>query len=322
MFDVISFGSATEDVFIHVPEKYSLNGKFSFKPGSKVEIIDMKYFTGGGATNTATAFSRLGLKASILCAVGGDDAGKSITKKLEVEKVDTSLVIKVKGKNTAYSAILTGFGRDRVVLVYSGTTASLNNTKINWKKINAKWFYISSLHSKPKFLQEIVNRAKKIGAKIAFNPGQAELKLGVKKLAEIFGKIDVLILNREEALKLTGSADIHRNLKKLQEIAEITVITDGKHGAYASEKDYSYYAKTFKIEPLDVTGAGDAFGSGFVSAIIKRKSIEEALIYGTSNSNSVIKYLGTKNVLLTESQLKSFAKKYIKNKKYVKKQKL
>src|SRR3989344_3867046 len=308
MLDVVSVGSATEDVFVHVRGK--LDGeKFCLIPGSKIDIEKMETFTGGGATNTSVAFSRLGLNAGILSVVGNDEAAHTVEKNLRDEKVSTEFLVKTKG-NTQYSVILTGFGKDRIILYYSNHT-TLGKTKNNLQKINAKWFYISSLHEKPDFLKKIVAHAKKTKSKIAFNPGQQELELGVSGFKKLFGKIDVLILNKEEALKLTGSADPHRNLEKLSEIAEFVVITAGKDGAFATDGNRIYSAKSFeKIEVLDATGAGDAFGSGFVSGIIKGKGIEEGLRRGTLNANSVIMYLGTKNILLTEKGLKEFEKKH------------
>jgi len=310
MFDVISIGSATEDVFIQVPKKFFGKGEFCFRPGIKVEIEKMDYFTGGGATNTSVGFSRLGLRAAAFCAVGNDESAKEVIAKLREEKVGTQFVARVRGKNTPYSVILTGFGRDRVVLNYSGATALLSSAKISWKNLKARWFYVSSLHSKPVLLKKIVAHAKRTGAKLAVNPGQRELEAGFHGLKKIFGKVEVLMVNSEEALKLTGSADIQRNLKKLSGIGGIVVITDGKHGAHASKDGYVYSIKSFDVEPLDATGAGDAFGSGFTGAVIKGKSIENALLWGTSNANSVIQYLGTKNKLLRDGGMKKFSRKY------------
>ena len=319
MLDVISIGSATEDVFVHVPEKFLAKHSFVFKPGTKIEIEQMEYFTGGGATNTATSFARLGLRTGIMGALGEDESAERIIKEMKKEKINTKLLKKLKGKNTAYSVILTGFGRDRVILHYA-KAAKISDGKINVSNLNAKWFYVSSLHSKPELLKKIVARAGKIKAKIAFNPGSKELKLGLKGLKRIFGKIDVLILNNQEALKLTQSIDLHRNLKKLSGIARTIVITSGKNGAKASDGEKIYSSNTYKIKPLDVTGAGDAFGSGFVGAVIKGKEIGTALEYGIANSNSVIQSLGTKNILLSESGIKKFVKKY--GKLRIKKQKL
>jgi len=61
---------------------------------------------------------------------------------------------------------------------------------------------------------------------------------------------------------------------------------------------------------LDTTGAGDAFNSGFVGALVQGKNIEEAIGWGMANSNSVIQSLGAKNVLLTKSAVQKFLKKY------------
>lgn len=306
--DIISIGSATEDVFVHVPEKFSKDSCI-FRAGAKIDINSMEYFIGGGATNTSVAFSRLGLKAGILCAVGEDGAGESVLKELKKEKVNTSSVMRIKGKNTSYSVILTGFGRDRVILCYSGITAMLAEKEINWGKINSEWLYISSLHTTPQFLRKIAQHSGKKEMKIAFNPGQQELTLGLSGLKDIFGKCAVLLLNRQEALKLTGNADISRNLKIISEVAEIVVITDGKDGAYASDGKHYFQCPSFGTKPLDVTGAGDSFGSGFVAAIIKGKGIEDALLWGTANANSVIQHLGTKNILLNEKQIKKDATK-------------
>ncbi|MCH7902347.1 hypothetical protein IIC68_01185, partial [archaeon] len=269
-------------------------------------------------TNTATGFARLSLKTGIMSSLGDDESGERIIREMEQEKINTKLLTKLKGKNTAYSVILTGFGRDRVILHYA--KAAKISEGHNANKLNSKWFYISSLHSKPELLKKIVARARKIKAKIAFNPGTQELKLGLKGLERIFGKINVLILNRQEALKLTHATDVHRNLEKISRIADNVVITDGKNGATATDGEKIYSANAYKNKTLDVTGAGDAFGSGFVGAIIKGRGIEKALEYGIVNSGSVVQYLGTKNILLSESGIKKFIKKNGKLK--VKKQKL
>jgi len=322
MLDIISFGSATEDVFVHVP-KTNFGPDFCvFRPGTKIDIENMEYFIGGGATNTAVGFSRFGLKAGAVFAIGDDESGATVLKELRKEKVDTKNALVVKGKKTSYSVILTGFGRDRVILVYCSSTAMLNKIKIDWKKIKAKWFYVSSLHAEPKMLKEIARHAKKINAKVAFNPGQKELELGIGGIKNIFGKVNILILNNHEAMKLTGSADIKRNLAKLLEIAEVVVITEGQNGAHASDGNFVYSIKPYEVNVVDSTGAGDAFGCGFVGAFLKGKNVEDCMKFGTANACSVIMYLGTKNKLLRWNEVPKFIKEHSKNGKSVEVQKL
>ena len=129
-------------------------------------------------------------------------------------------------------------------------------------------------------------------------------------LKKIFGHIEVLVLNNEEALKLTGSVDVHRNLRKLSEFAEFAAITEGRHGAHATNGKSIYFMKPFEVPVEDVTGSGDAFGSAFTAAIIKSLGAEQALVWGTANASSEVMRIGTKNDLLSQSGIKKFVKKY------------
>jgi len=52
------------------------------------------------------------------------------------------------------------------------------------------------------------------------------------------------------------------------------------------------------VDAYERTGAGDAFGSGFLSALIHGKGMDEALLWGTCNSASVIGYTGSQKGLL------------------------
>ena len=71
-----------------------------------------------------------------------------------------------------------------------------------------------------------------------------------------------------------------------------------------------FSAKPFNVKVVDTSGAGDAFGCGFVGALAKGHDAKTALKWGIANSNSVVQYLGTKNVLLTEREVKKFLGKH------------
>ena len=54
----------------------------------------------------------------------------------------------------------------------------------------------------------------------------------------------------------------------------------------------------------DRTGAGDAFGSGFVAKIIEEAGLTEALTFGSANSTSVVQQIGAKTgILRKDAQL-------------------
>lgn len=303
---ITCFGSSTRDVFVQISPGY-FGDNLCFEPGSKVPISDIGFFSGGGATNTSTGFSRLGFKASIVSAIGKDRDGRQVKGELKTENIDTANLVEEK-KRTPYSVILTGFGKDRVILHYSGASALLGHRhEINWGKISSDWLYVSGLHQNDtRMLQKIFLHAKKIGAKTAWNPSQKELSLGMEKLSSFIEKTGVLILNSSEALSLTGKTGIEKNLSLLSRSAKIVAITDGANGAYACAGGKFFSAKSFNVKVVDVTGAGDAFGCAFVAGIAEGKTIAQALDAGCANASSVVQFLGAKNKLLSEKEIVQF----------------
>ncbi|MDP6670327.1 MAG: carbohydrate kinase family protein [archaeon] len=307
MFDVVSIGNATQDVFIEIPGKKN-KGCIILPCGSKQEAKSIFYATGGGATNSAVSFSRLGLKTGILAALGKDETAETILKELKREKIDVSLIVKLPKFNTAYSAIVTGKGYDRIIFTYGGATTHLKKeSHINWRKLGkAKWFYVSSFHSKASLLRKIFSFAKKKGVKIAWTPGKSEIAQGLKKLGPLLKKADLVFLNGEEAKLLTKKKGAVDMLKALQKFGPTTVITLGSKGSKAFDGEKIYTEKTRKIRVKDSTGAGDAFNSGFLTAIIRGKGIGKALTLGTRNAEAVLVEMGAKNNLLTKKRAKKY----------------
>ncbi len=315
MFDIITFGSATWDIFIRlnnfetVKNKNFVTGKgICFNLGSKVDVEDVCFFSGGGGTNTAATFSKQGFKVAYYGAVGDDISGKEIIKELKKLRIDCQFVLKKRLKPTNYSIILnTGLKTDRTILVYRGASELFEKKDIPWKKLKAKWFYLAPLSGKLcRASEAIIDFAHKNKIKTAFNPGNSQLSLSLKIMKRILKKVDILILNQEEASLLTKIP--YQNEKeifnKIDEMCPgITIMTKGPKGVVVSDGDYLYRAKGPKIKVVDRTGAGDSFSSGFVSGFIKSKgNIEYAIQLGLANSSSCLKKFGAKNGLLKKSE--------------------
>jgi len=119
-------------------------------------------------------------------------------------------------------------------------------------------------------------------------------------------KVDVLILNQEEASFLTKipfnkEKEIFRKIDKF--CPGIAIMTKGPLGVVVSDGRYIYKAKALKTKAIDMTGAGDAFASGFISGLIKKKgNIEYAIQLGTANSAACLKEFGAKKGLLVNNQ--------------------
>lgn len=314
-FDVVCVGNATIDVFIQLHAKVQ-QGCLLLPVGAKKEIDSIFYSTGGGATNTAVGFKRLGLNTAVLAAVGKDFGGKIVLNELRKEKTNTKLIAALPGFSTSYSAILTGFGADRIILTYGGATTHLGEERqIRWGLLQqARWLHITSFHSKPHLLEKILAFSEQKQVPVSFNPGMSEIKLGLQKLLPLLRKVDVLLLNRAEASFLTGETKIEKILRKLQAIVPLVVVTEGAKGAHATNGAYYYFKPTYKVKIADTTGAGDAFHCGFVAALIKGMPVEKAMSWGNANAQSVIMHLGAKNKLLSLHEIGAFIRGHETNK--------
>jgi len=149
--------------------------------------------------------------------------------------------------------------------------------------------------------------------KLAFQPGTFQMEAGVERLKRVYQRSEVLVLNREEAALVGGGNhdDLNDLFDKLHALGPKTVvITDGPHGAYASDGHQRLQMPLYPdpAPPSDRTGAGDAFASTFVAALIKGNTIEGALQWAPINSMSVVQKTGAQAGLLSEKELDEFLK--------------
>jgi ribokinase len=314
MYDIVTFGSACIDVFIRLKniktienEEFITGKGLCLNLGSKIDVDNVYFFPGGGGTNTAATFALQGFKTAFAGCIGEDLAGKQVMEDLKKYKIDNSLVCKRKDCLTNYSVVLKVKNADRTILVYRGASEKLGKNNIPFSKIKkARWLYLAPLSGKSaKITKYIVNFAKNNKIKVALNPGNSQLFLPKKELEGIIKKVDILILNQEEASILTG-IDYKKEkeiFKKIDDICPgIAIMTKGPEGVVVSDGKHLYSAPGKKENIIDNTGAGDAFGSGFVSGYIKKGNIEYAIKLAMANSVSCLTELGAKGGLLKKGQ--------------------
>lgn len=307
MYDVVTLGSATVDVFVKVsPQGTEFvetqhHSDVCFPLGAKILVNEMVMDTGGGGTNAAVSFARLGFKTGFAGAVAADANGKHILDVLKQEKV--KFLGKAKKGQSGYSVIMMGLRNDRTILAFKGVNDDFQSKDI--KPFAAKWLYCSSMlgHSWQTLVRAI-EHAKKNGTRVAFNPSLYLARHGLQKLMPVLRHTDILVLNKEEAEALLGmSAPIRTLLLKLREHIPIPVITDGPHGAYATDGGTLFAIHPHKIPVVETTGAGDAFASGFVAGQLLGKDVPTSLRMGQAQAEGVLSAIGAKNVLFTRSQL-------------------
>lgn len=305
MYDIITIGGATRDVFL-LSDKFTFLHSRQFETGvgecvsfgTKIDLNNVVFTTGGGATNTATTFANLGYNTAAVCRVGEDPAGRDLLADLKTHQIKTELVKKVAGGQTAYSTLLTAPNGERTALVLRGVSATFSEKDISWGKIKTNVLYLTSLGGNFLLSKKIIEKIKTPGVLVAWNPGRGELKKGLAAFKKILPKVDIFNVNREEAELLTKKKEIKDMFATLNRKTGITVITDGPRGAYAVVNGKIWHAATTGVRSISSTGAGDAFSSGFVAGYLRYDEVKKALAVGMVNAEGVIQKIGAKAGLL------------------------
>ncbi|MEX0940296.1 MAG: carbohydrate kinase family protein [Candidatus Babeliales bacterium] len=358
MKKILTIGGATQDIFIsyehaemvtYCKSEVQEKSYMLLQEGKKIEVQNIHYATGGGATNSAVSFKRLGFNVSTFVKVSEDIAAQEVLKKLEQEGINTEFIKQETKGSTGVSFILPTVSGDRIIFAYRGINGQVVKNDIPFDSIKEfDQLYITSLsgNSSDLFLP-ISKQAKEHDIYVATNPGSSQLAAGAEIMRESLPYIDTFILNAEEAkifmLSLVKTSE--RLLKQVEHAEEtlnpdlpellschisydsicfslpqffkevlkrgpkIVVVTNGAEGVYVATKEHILFHPSLEVDVYNTIGAGDAFGSSFTASLVHGKSIEESLVSGICNAASVISYLDTKEGLLTLDKLENNFKK-------------
>jgi ribokinase len=305
MYQVITIGSGLVDIFIHSDNFLSRDsdkGRLLCQAyGDKVEVDSFRVYSGGGATNTAVGFARLGLRTAVICETGRDHFGKIVLNELITNEVETSMMIKEKREQTGGSVIMVGEDGGRTIMVHRGASSMLDTYDVpTYWLSKAGWVHLSSIAGRDKTLEKIftlLNKEKTIG--LSWNPGKAELALLADKKLDISQiPCRVFLLNKKEWQLIEPVQE--EILKYFSQV----IVTEGSQGGdlYIHGKHYLHYPSQ-QVESIDDTGAGDAFACGYAAAQILSKTPEESIHWGVKNSSNVIRYYGAKTGLLYRERM-------------------
>jgi sugar/nucleoside kinase (ribokinase family) len=126
------------------------------------------------------------------------------------------------------------------------------------------------------------------------------VKNKLPELKKLLKKVDVLLLNDEEARMLTGQENLISAARKIIRLGPKTaIIKKGEHGAILiTGKNDLFFIPGFPTSSVsDPTGAGDSFGGGFTGYIaatdnFSAANMRKALIYGAAAASFTIEDFG------------------------------
>lgn len=301
---ILAIGAAVQDVFLsHSDEFKPVNEKpheafMHLTLGAKADVNNITFSTGGGATNAAVTFTRQGIHSEFMGTIGHDPAGQAVLDELDREGVDTRHVSYSTRYNTGYSVLLLAPNGERTILTYRGASTHYDAHNFDLTRSAADWVYISSMAGSMEALHKIFEQARQLKKKIMFNPGKGELSQP-NKLKGLMEDVDVLSVNREEMQTIVEGSELEELARHALHYVPVVVVSDGPNGVVATDGKTIVRAGMYEdVRVVDRTGAGDAFGSGFLSQWATGKSLKDSIIFASANSTSVVTKIGAKKGIL------------------------
>lgn len=315
-YDVLCIGDAKLDTFLTLTDT---NGKCRFDPetkelcfkhGEKISVAHTNFSLGGNAANVAVGLTRLGLAATIAAEIGDDEFALKIVNMLAREHIDRGFINQTQHQESSMSVAI-NFKGDRTL--FSEHVKRHHN--FHYHDIKTSWIYLTSLGEEWVAPYERALRyVQEHTTLLACNPGTLQLAEKSQVMQKTLKLASILFVNKEEAQHLVKEYGNHetpsdQSEELLHQVASLgpktVVITNGKYGSYAldSEKHY-YHQEVFPSIIVERTGAGDAYASGFLAAIIHHVSIQEAMQWGSKNAASAVGQIGAQAGLLKKSEMK------------------
>lgn len=232
---------------------------------------------GGAPANTAMGLAKLGIPVTFMGKIGDDPFGHFLKETLENYHVDThSLVVSGNGKTTLAFVSLGNQGQ-RDFFFYRGAHEAISPDEFSLPN-NASILHFGSLtqtnENGRKTTDKLIREAKNMNALVSYDPNIRESLWGsIENARSIIldtrEQVDVFKINDEEALTLSKKNNIEDAAEALfTPNLQALFITLGREGSYYKTKNYSGSVSTIKVNPIDTTGAGDAFNAGYIEGIL------------------------------------------------------
>lgn len=249
---VVSAGHINWDVTMHVSRLPD--------PDGEVRIDRLVQSGGGSAANVAVGLVGLGVPAAVYGSVGGDDSGALALRELDRSGVRTGSVLIDPEEQTSVKYLVVDEDGEVMVFANEGANESFSATEID-PDVLAGIDHLHLTGQRPETASELAAAADRRGASVSFDPGRA---VGDRGYDAALARSDLLFLNDREAEIVAGGGTID----PYAPADRIVVVKRGADGAtvYTPEGERQHAA--YEIDPVDTTGAGDAFAAGFLSVLL------------------------------------------------------
>jgi ribokinase len=278
--DVIVVGDVNPDIL--VPNAEPRFGQ------EEVLVESIALTIGGSAGIMAAGSARLGLRTAIVGVVGDDVFGRFMLDELAGRGVDVS-ACRIDAARPTGATVILARPTDRAILTAQGTIADLSVEDLPPELLRrTRHVHVASLFLQPAILaglRPLAERVHAAGATLSVDPNwdpSGDWDLGLRAALPA---IDVFLPNAEEARRIARIQDLAAAARTLQGDGPrpIVAVKRGPEGALVVDAAGAVTEiAASPAEPVDSTGAGDAFDAGFLTAWLDGRPVAEAAALGAA----------------------------------------
>ena len=299
---ILTVGAALQQIILVDHDDFIIN-KRKVSIGEKVTIDQIYYQIGGSGVNAAVTFARHGHQSILLGNLGNDRSAEAVKDFLIDENIDTSYLNQLNNQTGTSVILLDSTSSSATTMNCLNAAKELKNLDPHDLNLaNPDWLYLTTFNGDLEKALEFIEQAKENQIKILWNPGELELKQK-KKVLGLLSDIDILMLNQAEAKMLVEGEILEELIARLSSYTKTVIITAGSHGSIATNGEEVYRLAEYEQKnPLDPTGAGDAFGSGFLVSMLDGLDFKHSLIAAAANATSVLSEIGSTKGILSANE--------------------
>jgi len=239
---------------------------------ANLNLADARQCSGGSAANTVIATAQLGASSFYSCKVASDDTGNFYMKDLEDAGVSSNLTLTNREAGvTGKCIVLITPDAERSMNTFLGITQRISTRELDEAAIkNSDIVYIEGYLAPENDARAAAIKTREIaesaGVKTALTLSDVNMvKFFRDGMDDMLGNgVDLLFCNLDEALLMTGAADVHAALPALQKISKQFAVTLGAQGALLFDGKKSLEIPAQSVTPIDSNGAGDIYAGTFL----------------------------------------------------------
>ena len=268
------------------------------QPNTCVEMKDRVEHFGGTGANIARIASTLGVRTALASHVG-DDFPKAFMTALKNSGVDTTDVVKVRGKRTSFIIMISDKDHNQIGFVDQGAVLEQERLPVRTHTaLSSKFVHIGT--GRPSYALKVAKLSRRRKKTVAFDPAQ---ELSYVYTPETFRAVleqsDILFVNSSELERVKTYLNIAEDPELLSYV-KMVVNTRGSEGSRIMTEDDEIIVGMIQPDKvIDTTGAGDGFRAGFYAGLSRSLPIEECAWLGAATASFIVESVGAQSVLPT-----------------------